>query len=147
MSERYLKQVIVVRKDLMLTQGKLAAMVAHAAMTFITEAIKANPPRMESLPGWRSLELSAEQIRWLTELDPGLEAHGQVSFAKIVVQVADEAELLTVEQKAKDAGLCVHRVIDSGYTHVKPGTFVCIAVGPDWPEKLEPVTGGLKVYR
>ena len=142
---RYLKQVICVRADLHLTKGKLAAMAAHAAMTFIVARLK--PHDVIGGHYTHLVSLTPEQEQWLTELDPGLEKHGQVSFAKIVCQVADETELLSVETKAKEAGLECHRVIDSGYTHVKPGTFVCIAVGPDWPEKLEPVTGKLKVYR
>lgn len=147
MSERYLKQVIVVRKDLSMPAGKLAAMVAHASMTFLLpkHALSADHLTMSLAPQFPTL--TADQIRWLTELDPGIEGTGQVSMAKIVVAVSDESELRAVEQKAKDAGLTVHRVIDSGYSHNKVGDFVCIAIGPDWPENLDPVTKTLRVYR
>jgi peptidyl-tRNA hydrolase len=36
---RYLKQVICVRRDLNMPTGKLAAMVAHAAMTFLLQPV------------------------------------------------------------------------------------------------------------
>lgn len=152
MSSRYLKQVIVVRKDLSMPSGKLAAMVAHAAMSFLLskfegEGIAWAPDRIADGEYVHGVRLTAVQSRWLTELDPGLEDLGQVSMAKIVCQIASEAELLAVEQKAKDVGLECHRVIDSGHSHNPAGTLVCIAIGPDWPEQLGPVTGTLKVYR
>jgi len=143
MSERYLKQVIVVRKDLSMPTGKLAAMVAHASMTFIIDRFRT--PHF--WPGDWEHCFTADEARWLTELDPGIEETGQVSMAKIVCQVASEAELVAIEQKAKASGLTCHRVVDSGYAHNKKGDFACVAIGPDWPEKLSPVTGGLKVYR
>jgi peptidyl-tRNA hydrolase len=118
-------------------------MVAHAAMTFILNKLSAAQVGEFHL----SEQFTPEQIRWLFELDPGIESTGQVSMAKIVCQVADERELAELEAGAKLAGLECHRVIDSGYSHNKAGEFVCIAIGPDWPEKLEPVTGGLKLYR
>lgn len=137
----YIRQVIVVRKDLNMPAGKLAAMVAHACMTFLLETL----PWSGSPPPWKTKELTEEQWRWLTELDPGLEH--QVSMAKIVCAVKDEAELLDVERQAEGAKLEVHRVVDCGYSHNKPNTLVAVAIGPDYPEKLAPVTGGLKVYR
>lgn len=134
-NRRYLKQVVVVRKDLGMPVGKLAAMVAHAAMTFILHV-------------WSTTKMFTEdQWRWLTDTDPGLEEVGQVSMAKIVCAADDEAHLLAVEQAAKDAGLTVHRVIDSGYSHNPAGTLTCIAIGPDYPERLDPVTGKLRIYK
>jgi len=145
MNERYLKQVIVMRKDLSMPVGKIAAMAAHASMTFILSRLKTTE-LIEEKYGCDFI-CSPDERQWLTELDPGIETTGQVSMAKIVVSVANESELRAIEQKAKDAGLVVHRVIDSGYSHNKVGDFPCIAIGPDWPEKLDPVTGGLRVYR
>jgi peptidyl-tRNA hydrolase len=151
--KRYLKQVIVARKDLSMPAGKLAAMVAHASMTFLIAHLRGGGLAHPSIDGnwldggFRTIDFSEEEARWLTELDPGLEDIGQVSMAKIVCSCADEAELLAIERAAKDAGLEVHRVVDSGYSHNKFGTLACIAIGPDWPERLEPATAKLKVYR
>lgn len=145
MTTRYLKQGIVVRKDLCMPSGKLAAMVAHASMTFLLKSMENY--EHDHGPAQLVLNLSPDEVRWLTELDPGLEEAGQVSMAKIVLQVGSEAELLEIENKARDAGLVVHSVIDSGHSHNPAGTFTCIAIGPAWPEQLEPITGGLKVYR
>ena len=35
-----MKQIIIVRKDLNMSKGKMAAQVAHASMAFLTNAIK-----------------------------------------------------------------------------------------------------------
>lgn len=132
---RYLKQVIVMRKDLNMPTGKVAAMAAHAAMTFLIKII------------YHEGHFTKDQERWLTEMDPGLESIGQVSMAKVVCEVKGEQELLDVEKSAKESKLTVHRVTDCGYAHNKAGTLVCIAIGPHWPEQLEPITGKLKLYR
>lgn len=167
MNTRYLKQAIVIRKDLGMSAGKVAAMVAHAAMTFILERIRPCLPSIdwkrekdlgdqwprvvaaaiEHLERQDRIDFTADQVRWLTELDPGLESLGQVSMAKIVLAAADEAHLLSVEEAAKKAGLTVHRVVDSGYSHNPARTLTCIAIGPHYPEQLDPITGSLKVYR
>ncbi len=68
-------------------------------------------------------------------------------MAKIVLQADSGQHLLDIEAKAIEAGLETHRVVDSGYSHNKPGTLAAIAIGPAWGEELEPITGGLKVYR
>ncbi len=146
-NERYLKQVIVARKDLSMPAGKLAAMVSHAAMTFLAKRMQRVTLDADGLPSLFEFAPSPEEARWLTELDDGIEDTGQLSFAKIVLAVDSEEELLTVQSQARDAGLSVHHVIDSGYSHNKPGTLACIAIGPHWPEQLAPVTGKLKLYR
>jgi peptidyl-tRNA hydrolase len=87
MGERYLKQVIVARRDLTMPAGKPAAMAAHATMTFMLKRLpfSGSPP-----PGLPVQQFSREQWQWLAGLDPGLEEIGQVSMAKIVCSVADE---------------------------------------------------------
>lgn len=153
MADRYLKQVLVVRKDLSMPTGKFGAMCAHAAVSFFANRLcqrywpGGQPVEAFAVGGAFNIGLSNEEARWLTELDPGLEGTGQLSFATIVLEVDSEQSLLSVEREALKAGLQCHHVIDSGASHNKPGTLVALGLGPDWPEKLEPVTGALKVYR
>jgi PTH2 family peptidyl-tRNA hydrolase len=141
----YLRQVIVVRKDLSMPTGKLAAMVAHASMSFITSKI-------EFIEAWQDIgkiciEVTSDQYQWLTELDPGLEEIGQISFAKIVLAANSEEELQQIYDEAYKSELETHKVYDSGYSHNPAGTFVAVAIGPNWPDKLFAITGHLKVYR
>ncbi|OAI39599.1 hypothetical protein AYO40_01155 [Planctomycetaceae bacterium SCGC AG-212-D15] len=147
---RYLKQVIVVDRSLSMPAGKLAAMVAHASMTWLIHRLVVDQKNESGFAPWLpagdyNLHLSADEAQWLTELDPGIE--NQVSMAKIVVSCDGEKAMLDIEARAKAADLICHRVVDCGYAHNPAGTLACIAIGPHWPEQLEPVTGGLKVYR
>lgn len=144
---RYLRQVIVVDASLSMPKGKLAAMVAHGAMTFLAKRLRDCAVDQYDPPNMAITGLSDDQIRWLTECDPGLTTQDQRSFAKIVVGVKSKDELLAVEKAAHEAGLECHRVTDCGYSHNKPGDIPCICIGPAWPEQLAPVTGHLDIYR
>jgi peptidyl-tRNA hydrolase len=147
MAERYIKQVIVVRRDLSMPTGKLMAMVCHASMTFLLKRLGDHATDQFETPCWAIKCFTPDELRWLTEIEPGLEYADQLAMAKIVLQVDNLDQLLEVESKALEAGVSVYRVTDGGHSHNKPGDVVCIALGPDWPEKMTPYTGHLKIYR
>jgi PTH2 family peptidyl-tRNA hydrolase len=111
-----LKQVIIVRADLQLPKGKLAAQVAHAAV----EA------------AWRSDKSYFKEWR-----DNGMK--------KVALKVQDLKELYSIEQLAKQAGLTTAIITDAGKTVVDPGTVTCCAIGPDSEEKIDKITGKLKM--
>jgi len=111
-----MKQVIIVRVDLKLPKGKMAAQVAHAS----TEAV---------------LRSSKDKIRiW--------QMHGA---KKIVLKAADEKELLDLQKKAKLHGLVTALITDAGLTVVEAGTITCLGIGPDKEELVDMVTGHLKM--
>ena len=111
-----LKQIILVREDLKLPKGKLAAQVAHAAV----EAVLRSEKKM--INSWR---------------DEGM--------AKIVLKVKDEKELLKYLQLAKDQGLITALITDAGKTVIAPGTRTCLALGPDKEENIDSLTNTLKL--
>ncbi|MEM2839183.1 MAG: peptidyl-tRNA hydrolase Pth2 [Thermoplasmata archaeon] len=113
------KLVIVVRKDLKLSAGKMAAQVAHAAVSCALSA-KAKKPRLFK--------------EWLSE--------GQ---RKIVVKAEDLKELLAIEKKASSQGLIAERIVDAGLTEVPPGTVTCVGIGPAKADEVDEVTGHLKL--
>lgn len=124
------KQVIVVRKDLNMRKGKIAAQVAHASMAAIL--------KNSSCDGF-SLKLPL--------IDR--EAFGQWifgKFTKICVSVDSEAELFELQKKAEEAGILNALITDCGLTefHNVP-TNTCLAIGPDWPDKIDAITGNLKL--
>ena len=122
------KQIIVIRKDLKMRRGKEIAQGCHASMAFLT--------RREGFDGQRPKSLSKAQQEWLQE-----------SYKKVCVVVETEEALLDLEQKAIAAGLECHVITDSGATefHGVP-TKTCLAIGPDYDEKIDPITKDLKLY-
>lgn len=109
-----LKQVILVRSDLKLPAGKMAAQVAHASV----DAVLASNKKL--MKNWR---------------DTG--------GAKIVLKVKDEKELKRRIEMADNEGLTTSLITDAGHTVVKPGTITCGAIGPDASKKIDDITGDL----
>lgn len=118
-SEFRYKQVIVVRKDLKLSKGKLAVQVAHAAVTAAEQCRKGNLEWFKS---------------WFSE--------GQ---KKVVVEVENLEALLLHYQMAKDAGLPAALIEDAGLTEIPPGTVTCVGIGPAPSELVDKITGKLKL--
>ena len=110
------KQVILARDDLKLPKGKLSAQVAHAS---VDTALK-----------------SDKKIVELWKKDGG---------KKVVLKVKDEKELLKYKQMAEDNGLKTALIKDAGHTVVDPGTITCLGIGPDEEEKIDRITGKLKM--
>ncbi len=112
------KQAIVVRTDLKMGKGKIAAQVAHASL----EAFEKTRKRK---PAWAKL--------W--------EESGK---AKIVLKVSSEAELKQFYKKVK-AELPAVLIKDAGLTQIKPNTATCFGVGPAPEEKIDKYLGKLKL--
>lgn len=113
------KQVIIVRRDVNMGTGKIAAQVAHAAVMG-AEKVKA------SRRNWFS--------SWF--------AGGQ---AKVVVKVKNIEELMEVRKQAEELFLPVVQVQDSGLTQIPSGTITCVGIGPAPSELVDKVTLGLKL--
>lgn len=131
-SESYeIKQVIVVRKDIQMNMGKVAAQSAHAAMAFLTSRLR-KPTRK----GFKhELDLTPEEQQWLND-----------GFAKVVVRVDTEEEFDALYASAKKEFRNVHLIVDSGHTqfHGVP-TKTCFAIGPHRADQISKITGHLKL--
>jgi PTH2 family peptidyl-tRNA hydrolase len=113
------KQVIVVRTDIKMSKGKIAAQVGHAALS-ASEYARKNRPEW-----WSS---------WIKE--------GQ---CKIAVKIKSEQEFLDLERKARNAGLPTALIIDRGLTELPPETMTCLGVGPAPSDKVDTITGNLSL--
>ena len=111
------KLALVVRTDLDMGRGKIAAQVAHAAVAAV-------------LSGAAGADFTA----WLSDGQP-----------KVVLKVATEEDLAVVVRDALAAGLPVETVRDAGRTQVTPGTLTCCAVGPAQSQLVDAVTGRLSL--
>jgi PTH2 family peptidyl-tRNA hydrolase len=67
-------------------------------------------------------------------------------FTKICVGVSSEEELDDIYNKAIVAGIPCSMIIDAGLTEFHGiATKTCCAIGPDDPEKINQITGHLKL--
>lgn len=134
------KQVIVIRRDLKMRRGKEIAQGSHASMAWLTDRLSAGPEFPSHHDGSpRSLAhglLTPAERQWC-----------EGSFTKVVCQVATYEEFREIVQRARDAGVLVHVITDAGHTefHGVP-TETALAVGPDWADRVDGVTGGLSLY-
>lgn len=113
------KQTIVVRADLKMGKGKLAAQSSHASLGAYKTVSRTHPAAAKA---------------W--------EQEGQ---KKVVLKVSGEAELLEYYNRGRAAGIPCELVRDAGHTQVEPGTLTCFAAGP-WDEHaLDAVFGKLKL--
>jgi peptidyl-tRNA hydrolase, PTH2 family len=127
------KQVIVIRRDLRMRRGKEIAQGAHASTAWLADRV------LEAMSPNGTVDhvaLSAAERSWV-----------QSSFRKVTVQVNSEEQLMAVYQQALEAGLVAHLVTDRGLTEFGGvPTRTCLAVGPDYDDLVDPVTGGLELY-
>ena len=110
------KLTLIVRKDLPMRKGKVAAQCAHAAV----RAFKNSPAASKSL--------------WSLQGEP-----------KIVVGCSGEDELLDLYHRAQSSELLATLIKDAGKTQLTPGTYTVLAVGPGPSDKVDSVTGHLKL--
>ena len=113
------KQVIVVRTDIKMSKGKIAAQAGHAAVSAAEYARKNRPE------WWNP---------WINE--------GQ---CKIAVKVSSEKEILELEKKARIASLPIALIVDRGLTELPPETTTCLGIGPAPSNKVDSVTGNLRL--
>ena len=114
------KLVIVVRTDLGISKGKMAAQVSHAAVNCSLQSKKSD---------------SSNFKKWY--------ADGQ---KKVVVKGSNESSLKKLQQHARDIGLICSLVSDAGLTEVAPGTITCLGIGPAPDSKVDEVTGNLSLF-
>lgn len=111
-----MKQAIVVRTDLKMGKGKIAAQACHACLESYKRADK-------------------RKIReW--------ETFGQ---KKVVLKVSSEQELLELYHIIKQSDLPCSLITDAGHTQIEPSTKTCLCVGPGPDEEIDKLTGHLKL--
>src|SRR3990167_1775204 len=131
-----IKQVIVIRKDLKMRRGKEIAQGSHASMAFLIKGLDEIEYGAVKTGVWHKVLLSLNVMRWF-----------ETGTAKICVQVESEEELLKINNDALTVGLVSHIVTDAGRTEFNGvPTTTCCAIGPDEEEKINKITGHLKLY-
>jgi PTH2 family peptidyl-tRNA hydrolase len=114
-----IKQVIVVRRDLDMGAGKIAAQVGHACVLGAEHVRR-------SKPEWYNEWIMAGQ-------------------EKVVVKVSSLEQLDQVKKHAISLDLPWSEVTDAGHTQISPGTVTCISIGPAPEIMVDKVTKDLKL--
>ena len=118
-----LKMVFLVRQDLKMGAGKIAAQVAHAAIGLYDDI------------------LEGENIYQKTALNNWFN-YGQ---KKVVLKVNDLNMMLEVVKKCKKLKLQYCLISDAGHTQIPEGSITVLGIGPDVSEKINDVTGTFKL--
>ncbi|GJP49228.1 hypothetical protein CLOM_g8466 [Closterium sp. NIES-68] len=111
--------VLVVRQDLKMGSGKVAAQCAHAAVGVLTDLQSSNKSLLRHY-----------------------EACGQ---PKIVVTCSNLKEMNELRGKAQQHRLPVYTVCDAGRTQVAAGSKTVLAVGPGPKALVDSVTGNQRL--
>ena len=128
------KMVIVMRKDLNMRKGKMIAQGAHACLkvfidrSFFYHCQEYDKSKFEC-------PLTKEMTLWLNE-----------DYKKICVSVNSLEELLAIKHNADEMEIPCSLVQDNGLTEFKgEKTYTCLALGPDDAQKIDKITGHLKL--
>ncbi|MCL4371803.1 peptidyl-tRNA hydrolase Pth2 [Candidatus Marsarchaeota archaeon] len=117
--EEELKQAIIVRLDLEMSKGKIAAQAAHASLMSYFEAERQDP------------ELAKE---WL-----------ETGEKKIVLKVSNEEALIKLYNAFKFKKVPCALVTDAGLTEVPKGSKTALGIGPWKSGEIDVFTRGLKL--
>lgn len=138
------KQMIVVRRDLKMRKGKIAAQAGHACVEATLMALarerRLDEVRLSDDEGWVYLDDEGTEPTPLSEwFDAGV--------AKVCVYVDCEEDLLDLARRGRERGFLVALVRDAGLTefHGEP-TFTCLAFEPLAAEQIDPLTGDLPLF-
>ena len=138
------KQMIVMRRDLKMRKGKIAAQSGHACVeaTLMALAREGRLDQVRIMPTQRWVYLDDEGTP-----ETPLSRHFDAGVAKVCVYVDSEDELLELAVQGREQGFAVALVRDAGYTefHGEP-TYTCLAFEPLAPEQIDPITGDLPLY-
>lgn len=111
-----MKQVMVVRTDLKMGKGKIAAQCCHGSLGAYK---KTNPEKIR---------------KWENE-----------AYAKVVCKVSSLEELLELKKQAIINKVSYYLVVDAGRTQIPTSTTTVLALGPDEDEIIDKITGDLKL--
>ena len=120
-----MKMSLVVRKDLKMGTGKIAAQCAHGAVA-VVEEINA---------------MRGEDSVWVSWLDAWL---GSGSM-KVVLSCSSEDELENLAEETQKAGIPHYVIRDAGRTQIAAGSKTVVAIGPAPASAIDKITSQLKL--
>ncbi len=111
------KQAIIIRHDLGMQKGKIAAQASHASLSAYLEALRISPKVVED---WISYQ------------------------KKVVLKVENEKQILDLFMQVKKILPCA-LIKDAGRTQVEPGSITALGIGPALECEIDKYTKDLKL--
>ena len=138
------KQYIIVRKDLNMPAGKLAAQAAHASVGALFDASYDIAPKTMGFGN----KPQSEGLFISYQGRPAIREWVEGDFTKVCLAVDSEDELRKYYTIAREHNLPCAYIVDNGTTvfHGVP-TPTCIGVGPAYSEHIEPLFKDLRLYK
>jgi peptidyl-tRNA hydrolase len=128
--KRFLKQVILLRRDMKLRRAEAAALASKASMTFIIEGDESDRS------GSVKVDLSGIEAEWMLG-----------SATRIVLGVASEESMRKLLLKAEIQGVSTYEIIGASDDKAGEGIqLIAASLGPDDGDKLDLITGNLKLF-
>ena len=119
MDDMEYKMVIIMRADLKLSKGKIAAQAAHAAVNCAFASKKNDSKTFD---------------KWYSE--------GQ---RKVVLKVPDLQTLFEIKVMADVQNVTNSIIADAGRTEIPAGTITCMGLGPGKGTDIDKITGELQM--
>lgn len=115
-----LRMVFIIRKNLGMSAGKLAAQCAHGAGA-ITSLLHTHDVALLN--------------KWHSE-----------GMTKIALKVQSDDEFNKIVDEVQKSNIPFYKVVDAGKTQLDPGTPTVLTIGPAAKDALDPLVGSLKLY-
>ena len=146
------KQIIIARKDLNMSSGKLAAQVSHASMAFLTNVIRNEWSknttyfRGNEYKTYYSVELTFDKNLFEQWIDG--------EFTKCVLKAKNKSQLLKAKTLAEEMGMTENEdffcIYDNCHTELTPEdngrTLTCIGFKPMDSEVIDKIGKKYQLY-
>ena len=146
------KQIIIARKDLNMSAGKLAAQVSHASMAFLTNTIRRDWSmnttyfKGDEYKTYYSVELTFDKDlfeQWIIG-----------EFTKCVLKAKNKSQLLKAKTLAEEMGMTENKdffcIYDNCHTELTPEdngrTLTCIGFKPMDSEVIDKIGKKYQLY-
>lgn len=146
------KQIIIARKDLNMSAGKLASQVSHASMAFLTNAIRNDWSKNTTYfkgneyKTYYSVELTFDKDLFEQWIDG--------EFTKCVLKAKNKSQLLKAKTLAEEMGMTENEdffcIYDNCHTELTPEdngrTLTCIGFKPMDSEVIDKIGKKYQLY-
>ena len=146
------KQIIIARKDLNMSAGKLAAQVSHASMAFLTNEIRNDWSMNKTY--FKGVEYKTYYAVELTFEQDLFEQWIIGEFTKCVLKAKNKSQLLKAKTLAEEMGMTENEdffcIYDNCHTELTPEedgrTLTCIGFKPMDSEVIDKIGKKFQLY-